>query len=125
MSRRKAAQLCQRSIVDFSCISQLQAQEVRSWRGEGGGCGQATSRIITYETLGMRTAVLQAAALGFLSLGAQPPTPEWGAMLSEGKQYIQPAPHMASFPGLAVFTLVLGCNLFGDGLRDILDPSLR
>jgi peptide/nickel transport system permease protein len=81
--------------------------------------------IIIYATLGMGTAVLQAAALGFLGLGAQPPTPEWGAMLSEGRQYIQNAPHVAAFPGLAIFTLVLGFNLFGDGLRDILDPSLR
>ncbi len=81
--------------------------------------------IIVYATLGMGTAVLQAAALGFLGLGAQPPTPEWGAMLSEGRQYIQNAPHVAAFPGLAIFTLVLGFNLFGDGLRDVLDPSLR
>lgn len=81
--------------------------------------------IIVYATLGMGTAVLQAAALGFLGLGAQPPTPEWGAMLSEGRQYIQNAPHVAAFPGVAIFTLVLGFNLFGDGLRDILDPSLR
>jgi len=81
--------------------------------------------IIVYGTLGMGTAVLQAAALGFLGLGAQPPTPEWGAMLSEGRQYIQLAPHVAAFPGLAIFVLVLGFNLFGDGLRDLLDPSLR
>jgi len=81
--------------------------------------------IIVYATLGMGTEVLQAAALGFLGLGAQPPTPEWGAMLSEGRQYIQLAPHVAGFPGPAIFILVLGFNLFGDGLRDILDPSLR
>jgi len=81
--------------------------------------------IIVYATLGMGTAVLQAAALGFLGLGAQPPAPEWGAMLSEGRQYLQNAPHVAAFPGLAIFMLVLGFNLFGDGLRDILDPSLR
>ncbi|MBC7358632.1 peptide/nickel transport system permease protein [Desulfacinum infernum DSM 9756] len=81
--------------------------------------------IIVYATLGMGTAVLQAAALGFLGLGAQPPQPEWGAMLSEGRQYIQMAPHVAGFPGLAILLLVLGFNLFGDGLRDVLDPSLR
>ncbi|MEJ5348131.1 MAG: ABC transporter permease [Desulfosoma sp.] len=81
--------------------------------------------IIVYATLGMGTAVLQAAALGFLGLGAQPPQPEWGAMLSEGRQYIQMAPHVAAFPGLAILLLVLGFNLFGDGLRDVLDPSLR
>ena len=71
--------------------------------------------IIVYATLGMGTAVLQAAALGFLGLGAQPPSPEWGAMLSEGRQYIQLAPHVAAFPGLAILILVLGFNLFGDG----------
>lgn len=81
--------------------------------------------IIVYATLGMGTAVLQAAALGFLGLGAQPPSPEWGAMLSEGRQYIQLAPHVAAFPGAAILILVLGFNLFGDGLRDVLDPSLR
>lgn len=81
--------------------------------------------IIVYATLGMGTAVLQAAALGFLGLGAKPPQPEWGAMLSEGRQYIQIAPHVAAFPGAAILLLVLGFNLFGDGLRDVLDPSLR
>jgi peptide/nickel transport system permease protein len=85
----------------------------------------ALAPIIVYATLGMGTAVLQAAALGFLGLGAQPPQPEWGAMLSEGRQYIQLAPHVAAFPGLAILLLVLGFNLFGDGLRDVLDPSLR
>ncbi len=81
--------------------------------------------IIVYATLGMGTAVLQAAALGFLGLGAQPPQPEWGTMLSEGRQYIQQAPHVAAFPGAAILLLVLGFNLFGDGLRDVLDPTLR
>ena len=81
--------------------------------------------IIVYATLGMGPAVLQAAALGFLGLGAQPPQPEWGAMLSDGRQYIQLAPHVAAFPGVAILLLVLGFNLFGDGLRDVLDPSLR
>lgn len=85
----------------------------------------ALAPIIVYATLGMGTAVLQAAALGFLGLGAQPPQPEWGAMLSEGRQYIQLAPHVAAFPGLAILFLVLGFNVFGDGLRDVLDPTLR
>ena len=85
----------------------------------------ALSPIIVYATLGMGTAVLQAAALGFLGLGTQPPQPEWGAMLSEGRQYIQIAPHVAAFPGAAILLLVLGFNLFGDGLRDFLDPSLQ
>jgi len=85
----------------------------------------ALAPIIVYATLGMGTAVLQAAALGFLGLGAQPPQPEWGAMLSEGRQYLQLAPHVAAFPGLAILLLVLGFNVFGDGMRDVLDPSLR
>lgn len=85
----------------------------------------ALAPIIVYATLGMGTAVLQAAALGFLGLGAQPPQPEWGAMLSEGRQYLQLAPHVAAFPGLAILLLVLGFNVFGDGIRDVLDPSLR
>lgn len=85
----------------------------------------ALAPIIVYATLGMGTAVLQAAALGFLGLGAQPPQPEWGAMLSEGRQYLQLAPHVAAFPGLAILFLVLGFNVFGDGVRDVLDPSLR
>jgi peptide/nickel transport system permease protein len=81
--------------------------------------------IIVFATLGMGMAVLQAAALGFLGLGAQPPQPEWGAMLSDGQKYIQVAPHVVAFPGGAILLLVLGFNLFGDGLRDVLDPSLR
>lgn len=121
-------------IVRSSVLSlkgQLFVQAVRSLGGSnlrilGGHVFPNTiPPIIVYATMGMGTAVLQAAALGFLGLGAQPPTPEWGAMLSEGRQYIQNAPHVAAFPGLAIFTLVLGFNLFGDGLRDILDPSLR
>ena len=81
--------------------------------------------LLVQSTLLFATAILSAAYLGFLGLGAQPPTPEWGAMLSEGRQYIQLAPHVAAFPGLAIFTLVLGFNLFGDGLRDALDPRQR
>jgi peptide/nickel transport system permease protein len=81
--------------------------------------------IIVFATLGMGMAVLSAAALGFLGLGAQPPQPEWGAMLSDGRKYIQVAPHLVAFPGGAIVMLVLGFNLFGDGLRDVLDPSLR
>jgi peptide/nickel transport system permease protein len=81
--------------------------------------------IIVFATLGMGMAVVSAAALGFLGLGAQPPQPEWGAMLSDGRKYIQVAPHLVAFPGGAIVMLVLGFNLFGDGLRDVLDPSLR
>ena len=121
-------------IVRASVLSLKEQLFVQAIAHLGGGHARILGRhilpnalppIIVYATLGMGTAVLQAAALGFLGLGAQPPQPEWGAMLSEGRQYIQIAPHVAAFPGAAILALVLGFNLFGDGLRDVLDPSLR
>ena len=81
--------------------------------------------IIVQSTLYMGTAILVAAGLGFLGLGVQPPTPEWGQMLGEASVYIFAAPHMVIFPGLAIFLAVLAFNLVGDGLRDALDPRLR
>ncbi len=69
--------------------------------------------------------VLTASGLSFLGLGVQPPTPEWGAMLSNGRTYILMAPHVATFPGLAIMLVVIGYNLLGDGLRDSLDPRLK
>lgn len=81
--------------------------------------------IIVLSTLYTATAILSAAGLGFLGLGAQPPTPEWGAMLSRARAFLRVAPHVALFPGLAIFFSVLGFNLLGDGLRDALDPRLR
>jgi peptide/nickel transport system permease protein len=78
--------------------------------------------IIVQATLGIASAILEAAGLSFLGLGAQPPTPEWGAMLSESRQYLRYAPWTVFFPGLAIMTLVLAFNLFGDALRDVLDP---
>ncbi|GEN30953.1 peptide/nickel transport system permease protein [Cerasibacillus quisquiliarum] len=81
--------------------------------------------IIVQATLGMGTAILDAAGLSFLGLGAQPPTPEWGAMLSDGRAALQTAPWVVAFPGLAIFLFVLGFNLFGDGLRDAIDPRLK
>jgi len=81
---------------------------------------------ITIQTsLGMGTAILFAAGLGFLGLGVQPPTPEWGTMLGSGRVYLFNAPHVATFPGIAIFFAVLGFNLSGDGLRDILDPRFK
>ncbi|WP_275579439.1 nickel transporter permease [Halanaerobacter jeridensis] len=76
-------------------------------------------------TLSIATAILEAAGLSFLGLGAQPPTPEWGAMLSSGRSAIQVAPWVVAFPGLAIMITVLGFNLFGDGLRDALDPKMK
>jgi peptide/nickel transport system permease protein len=84
------------------------------------------SPIIVQGTLSIATAILEAAALGFLGLGAQPPTPEWGAMLSDGYKYLTiGAWWVLLFPGLAIMLTVLGFNLLGDGLRDALDPRLR
>jgi ABC-type dipeptide/oligopeptide/nickel transport system permease subunit len=81
---------------------------------------------ITIQTsLGMGTAILFAAGLGFLGIGVQPPTPEWGAMLGSGRPYLFHAPHVATFPGMAIFFAVLGFNLSGDGLRDMLDPRFK
>ena len=70
------------------------------------------------------SAILTAAGLSFLGLGAQPPTPEWGAMLSRGREYLRSAPHVATYPGIAIFVAVMGFNFLGDGLRDALDPKL-
>jgi ABC-type dipeptide/oligopeptide/nickel transport system permease subunit len=82
--------------------------------------------VIVYGTLMLATAILDCAALGFLGLGAQPPTPEWGAMLSKSYSYIvSGAWWAATFPGIAILFSVLGLNLLGDGLRDILDPRLK
>jgi len=81
--------------------------------------------IIVQSTLGVASSILEIAALGFLGLGAQPPMPEWGAMLSRGREYLRTAPHIATYPGLAIFISVMGFNFLGDGLRDALDPRLK
>ena len=81
--------------------------------------------LIVQTTLQIASAILSAAALGFLGLGVQQPTAEWGAMLSTARQYIQLAPHTLVFPGLAIMLTVLGFNLIGDGLRDALDPRMK
>jgi len=81
--------------------------------------------LIVQATLGFSTAILDAAALGFLGLGAQPPTPEWGSMLASALEFIQRAPWVVTLPGLAILITVLAFNLMGDGLRDALDPKLK
>lgn len=83
------------------------------------------SPIIVQATLRVATAVLTASGLSFLGLGAQPPTPEWGAMLASGRNYMWEHPHIALFPGLAIVVVVLAFNLFGDGVRDALDPKMK
>jgi len=85
----------------------------------------AVAPVIVLGTLGIAGAIIAAAALSYLGLGAQPPTPEWGALLSEGRNYLRVAWWMTTFPGLAIMTAVLSINLLGDGLRDALDPRLR
>lgn len=85
----------------------------------------AVSPLIVQGTLGIGTAILETAALSFLGLGAQYPTPEWGSMLSVERNQMFSAPHLVFFPGLAIMINVLGFNLLGDGLRDALDPRLR
>src|SRR5256885_5325315 len=84
-----------------------------------------TAPLIVQATLGFSTAILDAAALGFLGLGAQPPTPEWGSMLAGALEFIQRASWVVTFPGLAILITVLAFNLMGDGLRDALDPKLK
>lgn len=83
------------------------------------------SPILVLSTIRLGTAILTAASLGFLGLGVTPPAPEWGTMLSEGRNYMQLAPHIAIFPGLAILLTVVALNLLGDGLRDALDPRTR
>ena len=85
----------------------------------------AVSPVIVQATLGLAEAIIEAAALSFLGLGATPPTPEWGAMLSEGRAYLRLAPWVTFFPGSAIFLVVVSFNLLGDALRDALDPRLR
>jgi len=80
--------------------------------------------VVVQATLGLGSTLLTAAGLGFLGLGVQQPTPEWGSMLGEGRSYIFSNPNLATFPGIAIFLTVLGFNLAGDGLRDALDPAL-
>jgi ABC-type dipeptide/oligopeptide/nickel transport system permease subunit len=81
--------------------------------------------LIVAATLGIGTAILETAALSFIGMGAQPPQPEWGAMLASERNQVFSAPHLVFFPGLAIMLTVLGFNLLGDGLRDALDPRLR
>ena len=81
--------------------------------------------IIVQSTLGVASAILTAAGLSFIGLGIQPPIPEWGAMLSGGREYIRDYAYMTVFPGLAIMITILALNFLGDGLRDVLDPKLK
>ena len=83
------------------------------------------SAIIVRTSIGMGATILTAAALGFLGLGAPPPTPEWGRMIAESREFLPEAWWYATVPGIAIFMVVMGFNLLGDGLRDFLDPRIR
>ena len=119
-------------LVRSSVLSIREMAYVEAARALGAGDGRILIRsvlpnclapLIVQTTLSMATAVLDAAGLSFLGLGAQPPQPEWGAMLAGGRELLLKAPWVMTFPGLAIFVVVLGLNLFGDGLRDALDPK--
>jgi glutathione transport system permease protein len=85
----------------------------------------ALPNVIVYFSMRIGTSILTAASLSFIGLGAQPPSPEWGAMLADGRSYIGVADHVTLYPGFAIFVTVLAFNLFGDGLRDALDPKFK
>jgi peptide/nickel transport system permease protein len=85
----------------------------------------AIPSVVVQATLGMAGAIIGEAALSFLGLGVQPPTPSWGTMLNGGRAHLLDAPHLTIFPGLAIALLVLGFNFLGDGLRDVMDPKLK
>ncbi|HET7657524.1 MAG TPA: ABC transporter permease [Bacillales bacterium] len=84
-----------------------------------------TAPVIVFATMQLATAVLSTSALSFIGLGAQPPTPEWGAMVSDGLQYMWDAPHIVIIPGVAIMLVVFAFNVVGDGLRDALDPNMK
>jgi len=85
----------------------------------------SVSPLLVFSSMQVATAILLAAILSFLGLGVQPPTPEWGKMVSDGRSYLMEAPHVSLFPGIAIFLTVMGFNCLGDGLRDALDPRVR
>lgn len=120
-------------VVRGSVLSVREMDYVSATRALGGNTFQilfrrilpnALTPLIVQGTLGIATAILDAAALSFLGLGAQPPTPEWGAMLGSERAQVFTAPHLVFFPGVAIALTVLSFNLLGDGLRDALDPRL-
>jgi dipeptide transport system permease protein len=121
-------------IVRASALSELSKEYVTAARVAGVGklrlmfvtvLPNCLAPLIVQAALGISDAILEAAALGFLGLGAQPPTPEWGAMLADSREFIRAAPWIVTLPGLAILSTVVAINLMGDGLRDALDPKLR
>jgi len=135
-ARECLEKLRQRFAPNFraSVLALKETEYVRAARALGAGGPALVLRHIlpnvlptlcVYATLFMANAVLVEAALSFLGLGVQPPTPSWGLMVSTGRDVLLVAPHVATMPGLAIVVSVLGFNLLGDGLRDALDPRLR
>jgi peptide/nickel transport system permease protein len=121
-------------LVRGSVLAAKEQSYVAAARAAGIGNGSIIFRhilpnclapIIVQSTFQIATSILWAAGLGFLGLGAQAPTPEWGAILSNGRDYIRTAHHLTTYPGMAILFMVLGFNLVGDGLRDALDPKTR
>jgi peptide/nickel transport system permease protein len=121
-------------IVRAAVLAARETEYVRAARALGASTLQVLVRhvlrnilptVVVYSTLFMANAILVEAALSFLGLGVQPPTPSWGLMVSTGRDLLLVAPHVATIPGLAIMVAVLGFNLVGDGLRDALDPRLR
>lgn len=120
-------------VVRSTILTVREMEFVEASRSLGGGTfyilfgrilPNSLTPLIVTGTLGIATAILDAAALSFLGLGAQPPTPEWGTMLGAERNQVFTAPHLVFFPGLAIMLTVLGFNLLGDGMRDALDPRL-
>jgi peptide/nickel transport system permease protein len=116
-----------------STLAVKRREMVTAARALGAGDGRIMGRhilpnivtpLIVQSTIGVGNAILLVSALGYLGMGAQPPTPEWGRMLSDAQRYLTDAPYVGIFPGLAISLTVLGFNLAGDGLRDALDPAL-
>lgn len=121
-------------LIRSSVLAEKESEYVLAERSIGAGNMEILFRsilpnclgpVIVQTTLGIGTAILESAALSFLGLGAQPPTPEWGLMLASGKEFVANAWWIVTFPGIAILLAVLGFNLLGDGLRDILDPKMK
>ena len=119
-------------VVRAEVLSLRDAEYVEAARAVGTGNGRIMFKhilpniltpVIVLATFGIPEAILASAALGFLGLGVQPPTPEWGVMISEGKDFIRRAPYLITWPGVAIMITVLSFNFLGDGLRDVLDPK--
>ena len=121
-------------LIRASVLTLKEQAFVEAARAIGAGSGRivwrhilpnSMSTVVVYGTLEVGKTVVFAAGLSFLGLGVQPPTPEWGAMLADGRQVLAVAPHVATVPGLVIFVVTVGLNIVGDTLRDALDPRLR